>query len=115
MMLPFKIRWFCLLVALSFLAQCRSRSNLPSSAEEAIAKKQWSDADLNSLKSGFRLYNGKCGKCHELYKPEEYSEDDWFDILPKMSRKAHLSGDEQDLIKRFLLTRRIYALERKKK
>lgn len=114
MTLPFKIRWYCLAFAFLVFPQCRSRSYVPSIEEVTIAKKQWSDADLNSLKSGFKLYNGKCGKCHELYKPEEYSEDDWIDILPKMSRKAHLNTDEQDLIRHFLLTRRVYILKKNK-
>jgi hypothetical protein len=103
-------------VALLFVQTgCKHPSEIPADKEVAIAQRQWADCDLNALKAGYQLYQAKCDRCHELYKPEAYSEDEWEDILPKMSRKAHISAEEQTSIRHYLLTRRIYILETRKK
>jgi hypothetical protein len=95
------------------IQSCSPARSLPTEQEVSLAKKEWKDVDLISLRTGCSLYSGKCGRCHELYKPGEYSEDDWADILPHMARKAKITDAEQELIRRFILTRRTYTLSKK--
>jgi hypothetical protein len=87
---------------------------VPSENEVAIAKTRWNDVVLDSLKKGYSLYTGKCGRCHELYKPGDYTEDEWEDILPKMSRKAKITKGEEELIRRFVITRSIFTISKRK-
>jgi hypothetical protein len=98
---------------LLILSSCKHSGSVPSDKEVAIAQKRWS-ADRNSLHTGMVLFNQHCEHCHELYAPKSYSEDDWEDILPKMGRKSHLSLEETELVRRFILTRREYELVSKK-
>ncbi len=93
---------------------CRSGLQRPSLQEVLLAQKRWHECDLNSLKAGLTLYTTHCGQCHELYKPLAYSEDSWLDCLPEMAKRARITPEEQLLIRRFLLTRRTYTLEKKK-
>jgi hypothetical protein len=50
-----------------------------------------------------RLYAKKCaGACHRLYKPGEYSRDQWAGILADMSERAKLSEKDLETIRGYL-------------
>ena len=49
-----------------------------------------------------KIYIAKCAKCHKLYDPTRYSDSDWQDWMEKMSRKAKLKHDQQELLSRYL-------------
>jgi mono/diheme cytochrome c family protein len=49
-----------------------------------------------------RLYITKCAKCHKLYNPAKYSDDEWGLWMKKMSRKARLSPEQRDLLERYI-------------
>jgi hypothetical protein len=105
---PGKWIFFILLFSLLIIC-CKTRQVIPPPPPEnevSIAQKRWPEADSVSLHNGFALYSGKCNRCHELYKPLEYTEEEWDDVLPKMARKAHISPEEKELIRRYLFTRR---------
>ncbi|HXC06969.1 MAG TPA: hypothetical protein VNZ86_19555 [Bacteroidia bacterium] len=104
----------CLISLLGMVA-CRVGLHAPVAEEVPLAQQRWKDADLNSLQAGQKLYISHCRSCHWLKKPLQYSEDSWLDCLPEMCHKAHLNKDEQILIRRFMLTRRTFLLEHKKK
>lgn len=41
------------------------------------------------------LYLSRCGKCHKLYDPAKYSDEQWRKWMDKMSRKAKLQPDQK--------------------
>lgn len=43
---------------------------------------------------GQKLYTGKCGRCHELYNPAHYDDEQWNRWLYKMGQKARLSDSQ---------------------
>jgi hypothetical protein len=50
------------------------------------------------------LYAKKCaGSCHRLYKPKEYTSEQWVKILDEMSTLAKLTDEEKRTIKDYLL------------
>jgi cytochrome c5 len=49
-----------------------------------------------------RLYEAKCARCHQFYNPADYSKHDWESWMTKMSRKAHLKPDQEELLGRYL-------------
>lgn len=78
----------------------------PGEEDTITARKKWSDATAEQLKSGYHIYVNNCGKCHALYKPEQFSEKKWEEELPDMVSKSKLSPEEQELLVRFVYTRR---------
>ena len=105
---------FCF-ICLLCMAACKADLFTPVAGDVPIAQQRWKESDLASLKTGQTLFMSHCGKCHQLYKPLEYSEDSWLDCLPEMCHKAHLNKDDQLLIRKYILTRRAFLEGKKKK
>ena len=59
-------------------------------------------ADISSDALGRKLYVGKCAKCHKLYDPAKYSDEQWQIWIDKMSRKAKLQPDQKKLISHYV-------------
>jgi hypothetical protein len=114
--MPFFVKkpFFPLLLGLLCMVSCRRGLHSPTAEEIPIAQKKWSTCDLTSLKQGHDLYVQNCHHCHKLYKPLDFCEDSWVDVLPEMCKKAHLSKEEQLLIRQFMVTRLNYELSRGK-
>jgi len=55
-----------------------------------------SNADI--LKKGEDLYNLRCGKCHGLPVPSEYTVADWKPIMEAMAPKAKLNAEETNWV-----------------
>ena len=49
-----------------------------------------------------KLYEGTCTRCHKSYDPHAYTPQQWESWMTKMSRKAHLDKEQQDLLARYL-------------
>lgn len=52
-------------------------------------------ANTPDLASGKSTYEAKCGKCHELKKPEEYTAARWVGLVGWMAGKAKLTDTEK--------------------
>lgn len=57
---------------------------------------------VEEMVSAKKLYLIKCAKCHKLYEPQDYGEDDWQNWMGKMKEKAHLSDEQHRLISGYL-------------
>ena len=77
----------------------------PTESDVTFAKQKWSDTDLVKLQQGQALYTGNCGKCHELFSPDQFSEKKWEHEVPPMAKKARLDDAQGDLILRFILAK----------
>ena len=60
-----------------------------------------SDAEATAAR---KLYINKCTRCHKYYDPAKYSEEEWRVWMTKMSRKAKLKTDQEQLLSRYLDT-----------
>ena len=58
------------------------------------AKQPAADNNPETIAAGKTLYEGKCGRCHDLKDPKIYSTDRWSTILKAMAPRARLN-DEQ--------------------
>ncbi len=47
-------------------------------------------AASNDLAEGKGLYENNCAKCHSLYKPSDYTAEEWNPILERMKKKAKI-------------------------
>jgi len=50
------------------------------------------------LKKGEDLFNLKCGRCHGLPSPADYTVADWKPIIAAMAPKAKLNADETNWV-----------------
>lgn len=53
-------------------------------------------------REGVVLYRAKCGGCHRPYSPVEVDEAGWRKRLPEMARRAHLTSDQFEQIRRYI-------------
>lgn len=53
-------------------------------------------------REGVVLYEKKCGGCHRLYAPAEISPAKWEVRLPEMVRRAKLTPEETEVIRRYI-------------
>jgi cytochrome c5 len=58
------------------------------------------------IENGKNLYEGKCGKCHDLPKVNAFSHEKWDGILKWMQPKAKITDKERGEIY-FYLTRQL--------
>ena len=56
----------------------------------------------SELAEGRRLYEVKCARCHRFYNPAEYDRAEWHMWMRKMSRKAHLSAENERILSNYL-------------
>ncbi|SHJ22872.1 hypothetical protein SAMN05443429_11315 [Cruoricaptor ignavus] len=44
------------------------------------------------------LHDKACYKCHDLYKPKVYTDEQWVSIIKSMAPKANLNAEETSLV-----------------
>ena len=84
--------------AIVILTACSHKST-PTAA---VAPQQQAPVQFNmmaaaspSVIEGEKVYNAKCGKCHDLKKPSEYNAKEWTSIMRSMAPKAKLNEEER--------------------
>ena len=85
---------FCVAFSYSFAAVY-----LPT---EADAKK--ANVKLEVLTQGRELYMNRCGTCHVLHQPSEYTKEKWVKVLDKMQKPAKITDEQKELIKNYVNT-----------
>ena len=70
----------------------------------ALVGSENSRADFSSgdLVKGKALHELKCAKCHKLYEPSDYDNEEWDRWMGKMRKKAHLNSENDRLITGYL-------------
>lgn len=61
-------------------------------------------AESNDIAEGKELYENNCAKCHKLYDPKDYSDQDWLPILEVMKKKAKISDAQHDKIYAYIIS-----------
>jgi cytochrome c5 len=46
------------------------------------------------LAAGKSMYENNCAKCHKLYEPKKFTQEEWAPILVRMQKKAHLDDSQ---------------------
>src|SRR2546422_11135295 len=49
-----------------------------------------------------KLYVAKCAKCHKLYDPAKYNDEDWHNWMVKMSKKSKLTPEQSEMLSRYI-------------
>ena len=93
-----------ILGAIVILASCSSKLITITQADADRAAKKNQYVTLASLQEGQKLYGITCNKCHGLKSPQSRTVEKWTTIIPKMSAKAKITPEQEELITQYLLT-----------
>lgn len=63
--------------------------------ETATASPFFLTAPASSVE-GEKLYKSRCGECHKLENPADYTADQWIRIMKSMAKKAKLIESEKN-------------------
>jgi hypothetical protein len=59
-------------------------------------------ATLQELQDGRALYINNCGKCHDLFSPDDYSASRWKTIMSGMAPKTNMSASQVTLVTKYV-------------
>ena len=65
--------------------------SIPSTTTASLSKEEL-------LQKGEMAYNQRCGRCHGLPSPSEYTVSDWQPIMTRMAPKTKLNADETNWV-----------------
>lgn len=71
---------------------CKTQQTISPNAETNSTIAKLSNEEI--LKKGENLYSLRCGKCHGLPTPSEFTVDEWKPIMVRMAPKAKLDAEE---------------------
>ena len=95
-----------LLIAIASFASCAGSIPNPTEADAEWASHEWTGTTVHNLAKGRKLYVEKCGGCHSLSMPAQYSALEWDQITEKMKIRAAVTDEEKNLMMRYLVTMR---------
>ena len=54
------------------------------------------------IAEGKGLYEQRCGNCHKLFSPTDFSQTDWAPILTRMQPKARFDDEQMALVRGYV-------------
>jgi cytochrome c5 len=54
------------------------------------------------LAAGKNLYENSCARCHKLFEPKKFTQEDWKPVLVRMQKKAHLDDTQMASISNYI-------------
>ena len=98
-----KYKFFTLAAITLFMVSCGTQKNTPVAAvlpaETETAK---AVALTPELTEGQNLYSNNCAKCHKLFEPKKFTQEEWQPILVKMQKKAKLDDVQMASITNYI-------------
>jgi len=77
----------------------RAIAALPPEADEHARAAGLSPGEIEGAR---KLHGARCARCHKFYDPGGYADAEWRAWMTKMSRKARLNPDQEQLLSRYL-------------
>lgn len=97
-----------LAAAVLVLGSCGSKSSAVSATAtepvETKSKPAVAVAKDVATDAGKAAYENHCAKCHDLFKPKDFTKEQWAPILVSMQKKARLSDAEMAPITAYIYT-----------
>lgn len=107
------MKYTIFLSVLFFLAACSAKLYTPIQADIDRVSSKFSGYSLADLQEGKNIFEQNCSACHPLKKPTSRTEEQWNKIVPEMvkkvngkAKKEQISPAQQELVLRYLVTRR---------
>jgi cytochrome c5 len=101
-----KVLTLSALVTISFLFS-RCASTGPVAKSEATPQNMVAEVKKNytaaQMEQGKTIWQSHCHKCHKLYTPDSHSVTTWNNVLPRMTKRAHLDDNEAGMVRAYLI------------
>lgn len=90
-----KLRILTLTAVTLLLASCGTKKAAPVAPVAPAVSETVKTTELTpALAEGKNLYENSCARCHKLYDPKKFSQEDWKPILVRMQKKAKLDDTQ---------------------
>ncbi|MEP7093156.1 MAG: cytochrome c [Flavobacterium sp.] len=96
-----KYNFFTLAAITLFMFSCGTQKNTPVNAAQS-AETANTVALTPELAEGQTLYSNNCAKCHKLFEPKKFTQEEWHPILVKMQKKAKLDDVQMASITNYI-------------
>lgn len=83
---------------------CSASVLRPTQSDADRAASAFPGVTLAALQQGRTLYEGQCGKCHELKPLSSKDEAGWRKIVPIMAEKARMDSESEQLVLQYVVT-----------
>jgi hypothetical protein len=98
-------RWAVCMVVI-VLAGCASMLPEVTVDDARRAEERWPGTTQAMLEQGRQKYIDRCGGCHSLHLPAEFTEAEWQRAVNAMQARAKVGVGEKELILRYLAVTR---------
>lgn len=99
-----KLRILTLTAVTLLIVSCGTKKAAPVAVATTPAATEVAKATELSpaLAEGKNLYENSCARCHKLYDPKKFSQEDWKPILVRMQKKAKLDDTQMASISNYI-------------
>lgn len=96
---------FSVLGVLFFSCKSKAPTVKTTSGVEVASGDGPPGSSAEDIAAGKVLFEERCGRCHRLYEPKEFTKEDWGPILKSMQPKAKLSDAEIGQVEAYIVSR----------
>jgi hypothetical protein len=97
-----KISVLIFILAVIFSCQKNGTDLTSSSLYQPSNSDVTANATLTELQQGRTLYTQYCGSCHGLYSPDQFSTNQWKNVMSDMARKTGMNSNEVLLVTKYV-------------
>jgi cytochrome c5 len=91
------------LAAITLLAvSCGTKKTASTPATPTVTETAKAVELTPELAAGKSMYENNCAKCHKLYEPKKFNQEEWAPILVRMQKKAHLDDTQMASITSYI-------------
>ncbi|TPG41600.1 cytochrome c [Flavobacterium pectinovorum] len=98
-----KTKILILTAVVLLLVSCGTKKSVPATPATPVVTEAAKTTTLTpELAEGKNLYENSCARCHKLFDPKKFSQEDWKPILVKMQKKAKLDDTQMASISNYI-------------
>ncbi|HEB61010.1 MAG TPA: hypothetical protein ENJ06_04215 [Phycisphaeraceae bacterium] len=97
-----------IIFALLFLTGCVTLDSLAPPVSSELARYAPPTVTYADLEKGRKIYTGSCTSCHSVQPVNAYTMQQWQEILPEMCERAELDKDEENALRAYIASARVY-------
>ncbi|MCD0471708.1 cytochrome c [Flavobacterium sp. JAS] len=98
-----KTKILILAAVVLFVVSCGTKKSAPATPATPAVTEAVKTTELTpELAASKSLYENNCAKCHKLFDPKKFSQEDWKPILVKMQKKAKLDDTQMASISNYI-------------
>jgi len=92
------------LAVLFCVGACRPTLPAATTADADRAAQTWPGTTVADLEHGRQIYLERCSSCHQPVAPAKVAPANWPGHIAEMKTRAHLSEEQAQLVKRYVVT-----------